>query len=205
MAVCLDRTVDVPIAFAAIWKTGAAYVPLDPSHPQSGFSISSKMPEFPARSLRRNAHLVEEPGVSLVLLRRIAAGERTIRRSTSGRCTAGRSGLCDLHLWLNRAAKGGGGGSSQRGQLSRCDAARAGSGFIRRRPRSDRTWSFDIAGLELWLPLSIGAHVAHRWQADVMDGKRLAAMIDAHRISVLQATPAIWRLLLESGWSGNRN
>ena len=33
VAVCLDRTVDIPIALAAVLKAGAAYVPLDPSHP----------------------------------------------------------------------------------------------------------------------------------------------------------------------------
>ena len=57
----------------------------------------------------------------------------------------------------------------------------------------------------LWLPLSTGAHVVIAAQADVLDGQRLAALIVTHRISVLQATPTIWRLLLESGWVGNRN
>ena len=33
VAVCLDRTVEMPVALAAVLKAGAAYVPLDPTHP----------------------------------------------------------------------------------------------------------------------------------------------------------------------------
>ena len=205
VAVCLERTVDVPIAFAAIWKAGAAYVPLDPSHPQKRLQYIVKDAGIScAITLGRNAHLVKEPGVSLVLL-----DELPPVSGPSAAPPAAHVQPDDLAYVIYTSGSTGqpkGVEVAHRNVVSFLDAMRREPGLV----SSDvvlavTTWSFDIAGLELWLPLSTGAHVVVAAQADVMDGKRLAAMIDAHRISVLQATPVIWRLLLESGWAGNGN
>ena len=64
------------------------------------------------------------------------------------------------------------------------------------------TLSFDIAGLEIWLPLSVGAKVVIASRADVLDGDRLIALTNEHRVTVMQATPATWRLMLDAGWTG---
>ena len=64
------------------------------------------------------------------------------------------------------------------------------------------TLSFDIAGLEMWLPLTRGGKVVIAGRADVLDGRRLIAMLLEHRVTVMQATPATWRLMLDAGWSG---
>ncbi len=65
------------------------------------------------------------------------------------------------------------------------------------------TLSFDIAGLELWLPLLVGARVVIAPSEVAMDGKRLAAQMAQCKATVMQATPATWRLLLEAGWAGD--
>ena len=67
------------------------------------------------------------------------------------------------------------------------------------------TLSFDIAGLELWLPLMLGARVVIARAEVAMDGKRLAAQLAQCKATVMQATPATWRLLLEAGWVGDPN
>jgi len=64
------------------------------------------------------------------------------------------------------------------------------------------TLSFDIAGLELWLPLSVGAQVTIATDAEAQDGHALAARLAATRATVMQATPATWRMLLDAGWDG---
>jgi amino acid adenylation domain-containing protein len=64
------------------------------------------------------------------------------------------------------------------------------------------TLSFDIAGLEIWLPLSVGAKVVLASKADVVVGDRLVDLIDRYQVTVMQATPSTWRLLLDAGWSG---
>ncbi|GAA1240494.1 hypothetical protein GCM10009665_34200 [Kitasatospora nipponensis] len=65
------------------------------------------------------------------------------------------------------------------------------------------TLSFDIAGLELWLPLVTGARVEIADRTTVRDGAALARRIAAGGATCLQATPATWRLLLEAGWGGD--
>ena len=65
------------------------------------------------------------------------------------------------------------------------------------------TLSFDIAALEIFLPLTTGARVLLASRDDGSDGLLLANHIAAHRVTVMQATPVTWRVLLESGWEGS--
>jgi amino acid adenylation domain-containing protein len=65
------------------------------------------------------------------------------------------------------------------------------------------TLTFDIAALEIYLPLAVGGRVEVIGRDEGSDGKRLAARLAASGVTVVQATPATWRLLLESaGWAG---
>lgn len=62
--------------------------------------------------------------------------------------------------------------------------------------------SFDITVLELYLPTIFGGKVVIVDSLTVADGQKLAECLVQHDISVLQATPATWRLLIQSDWSG---
>ena len=62
------------------------------------------------------------------------------------------------------------------------------------------TIAFDIAALELFTPLLVGGTVAIARREDVSDGNRLLAAIDRSGATILQGTPASWRLLLEAGF-----
>src|SRR5690606_28538865 len=64
------------------------------------------------------------------------------------------------------------------------------------------TLSFDIAVLELLLPLTVGAKVVIASSEVVADGALLAQSLTDSHITFMQATPASWRLLLEAGWTG---
>ena len=64
------------------------------------------------------------------------------------------------------------------------------------------TLSFDIAVLELLLPLVQGAQVVIATREDTLDGGRLSQLLTQHAATVLQGTPVTWRLLLEAGWRG---
>jgi non-ribosomal peptide synthetase component F len=66
------------------------------------------------------------------------------------------------------------------------------------------TLSFDIAGLELYLPLLAGGRVVLASRETAADGRLLAAKLQRSGATVLQATPATWRMLLEGGWGGDR-
>ena len=62
--------------------------------------------------------------------------------------------------------------------------------------------SFDIAGLELYLPLLVGARVQLAADDEVSDPERLLAVMARCGATVMQATPATWQLLVERGWKG---
>jgi len=64
------------------------------------------------------------------------------------------------------------------------------------------TISFDISVLELYLPLMRGARVVVAGSGEIADGRRLAQRIVSEGVTVMQATPATWKLLLAAGWEG---
>ncbi len=65
------------------------------------------------------------------------------------------------------------------------------------------TLSFDISLLEMFLPLLAGATVVVAGADQVKDGRILSNLINEEDITVMQATPATWQMLLDSGWEGN--
>jgi acyl-CoA synthetase (AMP-forming)/AMP-acid ligase II len=64
------------------------------------------------------------------------------------------------------------------------------------------TISFDIAGLELYLPLLVGARIELVPKETAGDGRALARLLVSSGANVLQATPSTWHLLLEADWAG---
>jgi amino acid adenylation domain-containing protein len=65
------------------------------------------------------------------------------------------------------------------------------------------TIAFDIAVLELFLPLSVGARIELVDRETAADGLRLAERLARSGATAMQATPATWRLLLDAGWQGS--
>jgi non-ribosomal peptide synthetase component F len=65
------------------------------------------------------------------------------------------------------------------------------------------TLSFDIAGLELYVPLLAGARVEIVSRTVAMDGWKLRTLCEAVQPTIMQATPATWRMLIEAGWLGS--
>jgi amino acid adenylation domain-containing protein len=66
------------------------------------------------------------------------------------------------------------------------------------------TISFDISVLEIFGTLAWGGCLTLVEQEKVMDGPALIKALSDHRINLLQATPATWRLLVESRWFGQK-
>ena len=65
--------------------------------------------------------------------------------------------------------------------------------------------SFDIAGLELYLPLLVGARIILASRQEAMEGVWLQRELDRGTVTVMQATPATWRMVLQAGWRGGRS
>jgi amino acid adenylation domain-containing protein len=203
VGICLDRTLDIPVALAAVLKAGAAYVPLDPAHPPDRLRYTLEDAGVAcAVTLSHFAPLLAECGAPLVLLDE--AGEELGAMPMTPPAVAVKPEDRAYVIYTSGSTgRPKGVEVEHRNVVSFLEAMRRAPGF----GRDDRllavtTLSFDIAGLEFWLPLSTGACITIASRADVLDGERLMAMLEEHRISVLQATPATFRLLLDSGWAG---
>src|SRR5262249_4343231 len=64
------------------------------------------------------------------------------------------------------------------------------------------TLSFDIAALELSLPLTVGARLVIAGADEAADAIELGELIAREHATVMQATPATWQMLVAAGWSG---
>ncbi|HEU4768434.1 MAG TPA: non-ribosomal peptide synthetase, partial [Pyrinomonadaceae bacterium] len=65
------------------------------------------------------------------------------------------------------------------------------------------TLSFDIAVTEIFLPLMAGARVVIASREVAADAMELARLVTSSNATVMQATPATWRMLIDTGWTGN--
>jgi amino acid adenylation domain-containing protein len=196
IAICLPRNALLVIAILAALKAGIAYVPLDPNHPAD-----------------RLRYILDNADVDLVLAQdgvleaskpvvdpRDMKGEEGMAKKTAPKP----DNLAYIIYTSGSTGQPKGVAIENANLLNLLQS-------MRRRPGmkpGDRllavtTVAFDIAGLELLLPLLAGGTVVLADRDTVMAPDRLAAAIDEHRITHMQATPAAWRLLLDSGWPGS--
>jgi amino acid adenylation domain-containing protein len=206
VGICMDRSLDLLVALLAVHKSGGAYVPLDP--------------DFPAERL---AYMLDDSGAKVLLTAGDAAdavsapeGVRALDPLAEAAAIAAHStdnpvplaGAADAAYVIYTSGSTGRpkGVVVPQGALANFLASMA------RQPGLNAddvlaavtTVSFDIAGLELYLPLTVGARVELGSRDTVTDGGSLAEWLAACRATVLQATPATWRLLLEADWTPAR-
>lgn len=206
VGVCLDRIADLPVALLAVLKAGAAYVPVDPAHPAERLvytltdaSVSCVITEG------RFASLVAPVSVPLLLVDHDDGGIL----SQCSDAPVSRATAHDLAYVIYTS------GSTGRPKGVEVEHRNVVN-FLRsmmREPGFDRddvllavtTPSFDIAGLELLLPLVCGARTVIASRGDVLDGAALVQLLDRCNATVMQATPATWRLMIDAGWRGKGN
>jgi len=199
----LDRSLDMIVAILGILKTGAAYVPLDPSYPPD--RLAWMLADCGTPILLTASSLTERfsgyGGQVLCLDREWAA----VRRKQT-------TNLEDGTQWGDRAYVMYTSGSAgwpkgvqiaHRSVVNAAHAMRAKVGMS----ASDvvlsvSSLSFDIQVLDMWMPLTCGASLAVAPAPACRDGEELAAEIDRTGATFMQATPSTWQLLLDSGWSG---
>ena len=204
MAVCLPRGADELLTMLATLKAGATYVPIDAGHPAERIHmiLEDAGPEVlvthRGAAFRSSAasRILDRPGCCST---RLGGERRPGRYRDRARWTA----IAWPTFFSPRARPGGPRGSRSGGAPSPTSCAR----WPTRRgwPKDDRllaitTTTFDISGLELFLPLCVGATVDIADRETAQDPRLLRQRLEARSITVLQATPATWRLLIEAGW-----
>jgi len=200
IAVCLERSMDMVTALMAVLKAGAAYVPIDPTFPDERISFilrdsgafglvtqSNLGPRFRSENIPMTFMDESMPlGASAPSLRRNNASPNNLAYIiyTSG-STGKPKGVEICHRSLSNFLCA----MQEKPGIGPTDSL-----------LSVTTISFDIAGLELLLPLTVGARVLIAESEIVADGRRLAESMRSYRPTIMQATPSTWNMLLESGW-----
>ncbi|HEU4325263.1 MAG TPA: amino acid adenylation domain-containing protein, partial [Roseiflexaceae bacterium] len=208
----LERSLDLLVGLLAVLKAGAAYVPLDQAYPAQRLAFMVRDAEL--------ALLVTggETGSGLAALEAaLAPGGVLPPRLDLLADAAGIAacpgenpdGLCAPEQLAYVIYTSGSTGTPKGVAIPHGAVVNFLQSMARRLgiTATDRllaltTLAFDIAVLELLLPLAVGAHVVIAPRAVAQDPVRLAAAIDEAGITHMQATPASWRALVESGWPG---
>ncbi|HWI16712.1 MAG TPA: amino acid adenylation domain-containing protein [Vicinamibacterales bacterium] len=202
VAIAVDRSPDLVVGLLAILKAGGAYVPIEPSYPKT--RITGMLEDAkPAVIVTQSAILADLPpsGARMVCLDRI--GEDLDQLSTEP-LTDGPvpDGLAYVIYTSGSTGTPKGVQVTHRPLVNFLNSMRREPGLTDRDTLlAVTTISFDIAGLELYLPLVAGARVAIADRETAMDPLRLGGAIAEQGATFVQATPATWRMLIESGWS----
>ena len=207
VGLALERHADLLASLLAVLKTGAAYVPLDPAYPRDrlalmvedaglGLLVTERAlaKRFDA-SATNPVWLINEAGDELAALPDTPMPEAIDPQSPAYVIyTSGSTGRPKGVVIAHRSAVNFLNAMTRRPGLTANDALVAIT-----------TLSFDIAVLELLAPLCVGAQVVLATREQAMDGEQLCALLQYSGATVMQATPATWRILLQAGWAGHSN
>ncbi|MFC9307583.1 amino acid adenylation domain-containing protein, partial [Streptomyces sp. NPDC057011] len=174
VAVKLPRSADLVVALLAVLKSGAAYVPIDPEYPADRIAymledaapavVLDSLPDVSAYSAKALDLTVPSESPAYVIY-------------TSGSTGRPKGVVVPRGALLNFLVS-----MQDRFALSSDDRLLAVT-----------TVAFDIAGLEIYLPLLNGASVVLADRDEVREPAALRALIETHAVTVMQATPSLWR------------
>jgi amino acid adenylation domain-containing protein len=200
VGVAVERSIDMLVALIAVMKAGCAYVPLDPLHP-------------PAR-LR---YIVADANVAALICDGaqnsswVGAGTPVIDLERDAAVIAAAAAQAPPATSADNLAyviyTSGSTGKPKGVEVPHRAVVNLLASMARTPGLTDRdvfyavtTISFDIAALELLLPLIVGAQVVIAERDALVDGYRLLENLETVGATAMQATPASWRLLLEAGF-----
>ncbi|MGH6886661.1 MAG: non-ribosomal peptide synthetase, partial [Geminicoccales bacterium] len=210
VGLCVGRSLEMIVGVLGILKAGGAYLPLDPTHPRERLDLIVE----DARAsiiVTQRALLASLPDAAVMHVfldeeeqspTPLPFQPRQRRNDHAARTTP--SHLAYVLYTSGSTGKPKGVQIEHRAVVNFLTSMRQTPGLC----ADDvvlavTTVSFDIAGLEMHLPLTTGARVVIVSGETAADGALLARQIELHSATLLQATPATWRFLLEAGWPGS--
>ncbi|MEU8778954.1 amino acid adenylation domain-containing protein, partial [Streptomyces sp. NPDC048606] len=204
VGLALPRTADLVVALLAVWRAGGAYLPLDLDYPAErlAYMVEDARPVCVLTTLEQAALAPDVPGVEVVVLD--APDTLAALADVDTAAPAPAPPAADQPAYVIYTS-----GSTGRpkgvviGHAALANFLHMQADVLELVP-GDRlvavtTIAFDIAALEIHTPLLCGATVVLADRDTVRDPAALAALVDAHRPAVMQATPSLWHALLEDG------
>ncbi|WP_338781635.1 amino acid adenylation domain-containing protein [Streptomyces sp. DG1A-41] len=185
VAVALPRSVELVVALLAVLKSGAGYVPVDPEFPQE-----------------RVAYILQDADPVLTLTEDVLAQADLSGCASIDPVVAGRSSEQTAYVIYTSGSTGRPKGVTvpQAALVNFLTAMQDRFALTEDdRLAAVTTVGFDIAGLELFLPLLHGAQVVLAPRDIVRDPVALTSLVRETRATIMQATPSLWHALVEAG------
>lgn len=205
VGLCVERNADMVVAVLGVLKAGAGYVPLDPMFPKDRLRFMAEDAGIALLlSTQELVSLLEIPREHCLLMD-ADVDARAMADAPDSRLISGARAQPDDPAYTiytsGSTGKPKGVVVPHRGVAnflaSMAEAPGLGANDVL---VAVTTLSFDIAVLELQLPLATGAVVVIAGREEATSGTALSDLLVRHGATVLQATPATWTMLLESGW-----
>jgi amino acid adenylation domain-containing protein len=203
VGLCLERSLEMVVGLLGVLKAGGAYVPLDPAYPRERLAFMLEDAKVPV--LLTQQKLLESlpgPNAEVVCL---DSDWAEIAQESEQEPVGGASAQNLAYVIYTSGSTGRPKGVQvlHGGVVNILDSMRWQPVLASQdRLLAVTTLSFDIAALELYLPLIVGACLEVVSHELASDGIRLLERLAGSGVTVMQATPATWRLLLKAGWQG---
>jgi surfactin family lipopeptide synthetase A len=206
VGILVERSLEMVVGLLGILKAGGAYVPLDPAYPSE--RIAFMLEDSEVAVLLTQHHLLQtipESRAKVVVLdadwQEIAAAQ-----ADNPDHRGGPENLAYVIYTSGSTGKPKGVQIPHRAVVNFLTSMSHTPGMTEAdRLLSVTTLSFDIAGLEIYLPLIVGGSVEIVSREVSSDGYQLLSKLASSGATVMQATPVTWRMLIEAGWKGNPN
>jgi amino acid adenylation domain-containing protein len=203
LGICLERSTGMVVALLAVLKAGGAYVPLDPQYPRE--RLTFMLEDSGLGIIVTQQHLVKSipPNDAFVICIDSDRGAIAGRSTTNPEVNIEPENLAYVIYTSGSTGRPKGVQICQRALINFLHSMRTQPGIEENDVLlSVTTLSFDIAGLEIYLPLMVGARLVMASHAAARDARLLATLLDDRQATLMQATPTTWRMLVDSGWQG---
>jgi amino acid adenylation domain-containing protein len=204
VGICLDRSVDLVISLLGVLKSGAAYVPIEPTYPpqrQEFILADAAAPVLITQD--RLLGVIDPRGAAVISVER----DRESIEAHSGDPLPHTSDPEQLAYVIYTSGSTGQpkGVEVTHGSVANLIA------HTREQPGIDQrdvvanliTPAFDVSGLDWYLPLSTGARLVIVPREATLDSVDLADWLARSKATFVQATPTTWQLLVDGGWEGS--
>lgn len=207
VGLALDRGIDMVAAMLGILKSGAGYVPLDPKFPAERLAFMTDDSGIAAlltwSTLAPQFDLHGRPVLALDLLEAELVRFDAARPGRDGE-SAGPEDVAYVIYTSGSTGRPKGVKVPHRAVANLVASMQRDTGLSPDdRVLAVTTLSFDVAVLDWLWPLSVGCEVIVADRDTAADGRALAALLASHGATVMQATPATWRMLVDSDWAGS--
>ena len=208
VGICLERSEKMLVGLLGILKAGGTYIPLDPAFPEERlrFMVEDSGVDFLVMDSGETFYKTSLHDNSIILIN-VDNDWESIEKQSSENLPS-QTTLENLAYVIYTSGSTGKPKGVQilHSALVNCLES------MQKKPGitsndillSVTTLSFDIAGLELYLPLITGSRLIIASRETATDARLLKQSLADNQVTIMQATPATWRLLLTSGWEGNQ-